>query len=131
MADPTFLAGGHVPNRNDAQWMIEQRILGAIVDGGGLSGTGAPSNSIGNVGDTYVDISTGQIYAKDVTNVWVIVSGSAGPAGGSGLVGVVDPNGFQTASPGTTYSNIANHSMWIKETGVGNTGWVNYVGAVA
>ena len=42
MASPTFLSDGHTPRRTDAQWAIEQKILGALVDGaGGGGGSGS------------------------------------------------------------------------------------------
>lgn len=41
MASPTFLAGGSTPNPKDTTWFIEQRILGALVDGGGGGGGGS------------------------------------------------------------------------------------------
>lgn len=87
MASPTFFSRGHTPTRTDTKWFIEQRILGAINDGGGGGGGG----------------------------------------GGAGLYGVVDPNGSETADPGTTYVNTANHTFWVKESGSGNLGWVQYV----
>lgn len=38
MADsPTFFARGHTPTLSDTQWFIEQRILGALVDGAGAA----------------------------------------------------------------------------------------------
>lgn len=47
--NPTFL-GGHTPARADTQWAIQQKILGALIDGGGssggLSGTGSPLNTV-------------------------------------------------------------------------------------
>jgi hypothetical protein len=36
-----------------------------------LTGVGAPSNSVGNNGDIYVNILTGEIYSK-TGDVWVI-----------------------------------------------------------
>lgn len=40
MASPTFLGDGHTPRRSDALWAIEQKILGALTDGGGGTGGG-------------------------------------------------------------------------------------------
>lgn len=51
MASPTFFARGHTPTLTDTRWFILQRILGAIIDGGGgvpgggfqdLNGNGSP-----------------------------------------------------------------------------------------
>lgn len=40
MAQPTFLGDGSTPRRSDAQWAIEQKILGALLDGFGGGGGG-------------------------------------------------------------------------------------------
>jgi hypothetical protein len=71
MADnPTFLSGGHSPRNTDTKWMIEQRILGALTDGGTvMKGAGAPSNANGSDGDLYVRTSNGVVYSK-ANGVW-------------------------------------------------------------
>lgn len=52
---------------------------------------------------------------------------TSGGGGGSGLVGVVDPEGVVTADVGTPYSNTMLKTFWYKESGSGNTGWTQYV----
>lgn len=52
---------------------------------------------------------------------------SGGGTGGAGMVGVVNPEGVVTATPGTNYTNTLLQSFWIKESGVGNTGWQQFV----
>ena len=47
MASPTFFGDGHTPRRSDTQWIILQKILGALVDGAGGSGSGAQEIYIG------------------------------------------------------------------------------------
>lgn len=49
---------------------------------------------------------------------------AGGGSGTSGLVGIVDPEGSETAEPGATYFNTANATFWVKGSGSGNTGWV-------
>lgn len=49
--------------------------------------------------------------------------GGGSGTGESGIVGVVDPEGVVTATPGTTYYNSADATFWVKHTGSGNTGW--------
>lgn len=60
------------------------------------------------------------------------IAGSDGGGGGggggsgtgqSGIVGVVDPEGVVTATPGTVYLNTALQTFWVKQSGSGNTGW--------
>lgn len=53
--------------------------------------------------------------------------GGGGGTGGAGLVGVVDPEGVVSATPGTTYVNTDNGTLWVKQSGSGNTGWQQYV----
>jgi hypothetical protein len=123
MANPVFLSGGSTPNRNDSQWFIEQRILGAIKDGGSLSGHGVPAASLGNDGDLYVDLDTSLVYSK-AGGVWTNISGSV--TTGSGLAGVGNPEGVVNAAAGTTYLNTTDLSLWVKKTGAGGTStlWV-------
>jgi len=47
--------------------------------------------------------------------------------GGAGAIGAGSPEGVTAASPGTTYYNTTDGSFWVKETGVGNTGWVQLI----
>ena len=73
MPNPTFLGDGYTPRRSDTQWAIEQKILGAIVDGlggsgaggAGLSGTGSPEGVVtASPGSLYTDTSTGAFWNK-------------------------------------------------------------------
>ena len=38
MSSPTFFTEGSTPRPKDALWRIEQKILGALIDGGGSGG---------------------------------------------------------------------------------------------
>jgi hypothetical protein len=54
----------------------------------------------------------------------VVVSVNSGI---SGYTGTGTPNGVVTAPTGSIYSNLSGGSgqtLWVKETGTGNTGWV-------
>lgn len=72
MPSPIFLGDGHDPRRTDAQWAIEQKILGALVDGAGsvgggasLIGAGSPEGSVtATPGTLYTDSSTGALWSK-------------------------------------------------------------------
>lgn len=88
-------------------------------------GNGPPSDSLGSNGDIYVDEDTGNIYSKSL-GTWTLYSAGGG-GGGNGQVGVVDPEGVVTASPGTTYWNSSNNTLWVKVSGTGNTGWVQII----
>lgn len=46
---------------------------------------------------------------------------------GSSLAGAGDPEGVVTADPGSTYLNTSDGSFWVKQTGSGNTGWLELI----
>lgn len=114
MADETYHASrlSHPPQPNPP-----------LNNGDVLSGIGAPASTLGDNGDVYVDLSGGDFYKK-TGDAWSVVTGAPG---GSGLSGTVDPEGVVTASAGTTYVNRTTHTLWLKETGAGNTGWMQYI----
>ncbi len=56
-----------------------------------------------------------------------LVDAGGGGTGGAGSVGVVDPEGVVTATPGTSYYNTANFTFWFKTSGSGSTGWQQVV----
>jgi len=88
------------------------------------SGDGAPSDADGSDGMYYLDLISGDVYFKS-NGTWNLFTGGSG---GGFTVGVVDPNGAVTGSPGDGYVNTANKTLWIKETGVAtDTGWLQYV----
>lgn len=81
MASPTFFRHGNTPNVSDSKWMILQRILGAIIDGGGggsgtggagLVGTGSPEGTVtADAGTTYADNTN-----PGAPSLWYKMSGS-------------------------------------------------------
>lgn len=71
MASPSFFGDGNTPRRSDPIWVVTQKILGAINDGGGSGGGGTSAGSgspegvvVGSPGDTYLDTATNDFYAK-------------------------------------------------------------------
>jgi hypothetical protein len=52
---------------------------------------------------------------------------AGGGTGGGGLAGVGSPEGVTTANPGTTYLDTASGSFYAKQTGSGNTGWLQLI----
>lgn len=85
MAEPIFLGDGHTPRRSDALWAIEQKILGALIDGGGggpgvtfLFGVGSPEGVVtATQGVTYV--------RTDTSGFWYKVSGSGNTGWAEGI----------------------------------------------
>jgi hypothetical protein len=52
---------------------------------------------------------------------------ASGGGGGGGLAGHGSPEGVVSASPGQTYWDQDNDTLWVKDSGSGtNTGWYNY-----
>jgi len=70
MASPTFLGDGHTPRRTDALWAIEQKILGALVDGAG-GGIGGGASQI--VAYTTTDPNTDGVVPPDPTKAAIAV----------------------------------------------------------
>ena len=62
-------------------------------------GTGAPAAALGNIGDFYLDPSTGNVYYKSAATTWTLTGNIAGPAGTpgaqgpTGLTGATGPQG--------------------------------------
>ena len=60
-----------------------------------LTGVGAPPNSLGENGDTYIDKNNATIYGPKTNGVWGYGIGFAGPAGGQGPAGPQGATGPQ------------------------------------
>ena len=56
-------------------------------------GTGAPAAALGNVGDFYLDPSTGNVYYKSAAITWTLTGNIAGPAGTQGAQGPIGLTG--------------------------------------
>ena len=56
-------------------------------------GTGAPAAALGNVGDFYLDPSTGNVYYKSAATTWTLTGNIAGPAGTQGAQGPIGLTG--------------------------------------
>lgn len=81
MASPTFFPDGHTPNPTDPRWFILQRILGALIDGGGGGGgSGGVSSGAGDPVAAPTNVNIDNIY---VNRTAVPESGWLWPAGGA------------------------------------------------
>ena len=56
-------------------------------------GTSAPTSGLGNVGDYYLETTTGNVYTKTNGTTWVLISNIMGPQGPAGAVGPQGPAG--------------------------------------
>jgi hypothetical protein len=88
-------------------------------------GSGPPDNAAGNNGDVWIDDLTSDLYVK-TNGAWAILQGAPGGSG-SGEAGVGSPEGVVTAPPGMTYVATDSNELYIKTSGVGNTGWVQFI----
>src|SRR6185312_13297727 len=91
-----------------------------------LYGTSAPANSLGAVGQTYIDTSAGNVYLKTGASIWTLelnIIGPQGPAGTSGTNGTsllfsdatdsstATLSAFTTIKSGTTDFTNANKNL--------------------
>jgi hypothetical protein len=110
---------------NPAQWII-------LYPNQVISGSGAPSNSIGNDGDAYIDITNGTLYGPKASGSWpgvgtavngnTLRNGTGAPAGGLGNNGdfyidtaadvIYGPKASNVwPTPGTNLVGTAGHSL--------------------
>lgn len=85
MAQPEFLGDGHTPRRSDGLWAIEQKILGALLDGAGGGGSGSSCLLCGAADPVaapsctcalYYNVTTGSFWYWDNTGAaWVMLIG--------------------------------------------------------
>lgn len=77
---PTFLSDGHTPRVTDPLWAIEQKILGALVDGaggGGGSGSGAVLEGAVDPVAAPADPTMAALYTNTATGtVWIWHTGT-------------------------------------------------------
>lgn len=76
---PDFFSDGNTPSRRDGMWVIEQKILGALIDGNGDGGGNAALEPAAGSGspEGVVSGSPGKIYTDvDTSNLWNKVTGT-------------------------------------------------------
>ena len=93
-----------------------------------ITGSGAPLNTLGRDGDTYIDLDSWYVFVKE-DGTWVVkgnIRGAAGETGNAGtngntvLVGNSDP--LPTlGTDGDSYINLVTFDFYVKEDG----NWVN------
>jgi hypothetical protein len=83
-----------------------------------FAGTGAPAATLGNIGDYYLDKSTGNFYGPKTANGWGSPialsggSGSQGPAGPQGPSGPQGPAGATGATGATGAAGAAGSKIY-------------------
>lgn len=73
-------------------------------------GNTVPVNTLGVLGDFYLDVVTGNVYYKNSTTTWVLtgnIKGPVGPSGAVGAQGVQGPQGIQGATGAQGIQGIA------------------------
>jgi hypothetical protein len=87
-------------------------------------GTTVPVNSLGVLGDFYLDVLTGNVYYKNGTTSWVLTGNIKGPVGPSGATGAQGAQGIQgvAGANGTNGSNGTNGQNTLVKTTTEATG---------
>jgi len=73
-----------------------------------LQGAGAPANNLGSVGDSYLNISNGDVYLKTGASTWTYMGSLLGATGATGATGAAGANGADGVA--VLYNNYANAS---------------------
>ena len=93
-------------------------------------GNTVPVNSLGVLGDFYLDVVTGNVYYKNSATTWVLtgnIKGPVGPSGAQGIQGIVGAQGIQgltgsqgiqgaTGAAGTNGTNGTNGQNTLVKT---------------
>jgi hypothetical protein len=89
-----------------------------------LSGSGAPSGALGNVGDSYISTANGYFYVKTGATTWTLSTSIIGPTGVTGTTGAAGPAG-PTGATGAAggLGTVTGYSSTLACTGT-NTGIV-------
>ena len=94
-----------------------------------LSGTTDPSNSIGNNGDYYINLSTYALFGPKTSGTWgtgVSLIGDIGPTGPQGTTGATGANGTVGATgPGVVAGGTAGQVLSKIDAADYNTQWIN------
>lgn len=56
-------------------------------------GNTVPASTLGNLGDFYLDVITGNVYYKNATTTWILTGNIKGPVGPTGATGPQGPSG--------------------------------------
>ena len=75
----------------------------------------APATTLGNYGDFYLDVITGNVYYKDATGNWILTGNIKGPVGPAGAQGATGPSGA-SGSAGTNGTNGTNGKNTLVKT---------------
>lgn len=90
-------------------------LIAALGDNSLLSGKGAPSNSLGNNGDLYMNLTNGDLYKK-FNNAWVLqVNGTT--AVESALQDIEEPVGFKDASKAIVSIDDVSRTLTVTPVG--------------
>jgi len=87
-------------------------------------GNTVPVNSLGFLGDFYLDVVTGNVYYKNSATTWVLTGNIKGPVGPSGATGAQGAQGIQgvAGANGTNGSNGTNGQNTLVKTTTEATG---------
>lgn len=94
--------------------------------GSGIPGPQGPAGPTGATGATGAQGIPGPTGATGATGA----KGDKGDTGppGTNLSGIGSPEGVQTSAVGGIYFDTSTNSLWYKQVGAGNTGWIQLLG---
>ena len=78
-------------------------------------GSTVPATSLGNFGDFYLNVLTGNTYYKNSSNTWVLIGNNMGPQGLVGPQGPQGPQGLQGSS-GTSPETLIPTNVYLLAT---------------
>lgn len=67
------------------------------------------------------------VVLQKILGATIDLSGGGGSGSGT-FSGAGSPQGSVTASPGATYLDTSTGNFWSKQTGAGNSGWLELIG---
>ena len=123
----TFVTGQGSPPSNNTPMLVTLLTTGPQAEEW-IGGAGAPAGTLGNVGDWYLDQTSGDVYEKTGSTTWTLRTNIKGPTGATGATGAQGPQGTtgsqgpqgNPGTPGATGSQGpagAPGSIWRSGTG--------------
>lgn len=128
LAGPNTRLVGYEIGESVCRQYPTDNLLGGGGGGGGssiLTGVGAPTSDAGEVGDFYLDESTGNYYIKTDETTWSLEGSLMGPAGPAGPAGTAGTTWYDAEGPpgpddwevGDYYLDTSNGDYY-RKTGV-------------
>ncbi len=100
---------------------VQIALLCAAINGTTLS---CDKDSLAEAAKCYMGMPPIQ---QDAVIIVLLCQLLASISSGGTFAGTGSPEGVLTANPGSTYLQLDGGNFWVKESGTGNTGWVELI----